>query len=216
MPGRPRDLTFNDLDWAAFAIAAAERYPSRAAAARTVIGDWLTRNNWASGSPGTIPDSILPELARTQASTAGLHRAIRFPDTEWEALTAAAAAARVPYTIMARAIIRAWMPADARDRARTAPGPFPAGVTPMAIAVMRVFLTDPSRPWYGRELAAEAGVKKVTVYPILRRLEERGWLTGEQTAPRQPGTGWRPPRVMYTLTPAGQEEARDLLAAIPG
>lgn len=49
-----------------------------------------------------------------------------------------------------------------------------------------------------------------SLYPALKRFEEAGAVT--RAAEPQPG---RPPRLVYTLTPVGQELLHDLLADLP-
>lgn len=78
-------------------------------------------------------------------------------------------------------------------------------IRPLALAVVgRV------GPVHGYDVAAKLeglGVGTVpggTLYPILRRLEEEGFLRSEWTA----GEGG-PGRKMYTLTPSGAEEVRN-------
>jgi len=67
-------------------------------------------------------------------------------------------------------------------------------------------LSEQPRAWrYGYDLSRVSGLKSGTLYPILMRLTERGWLE----------TRWevvengRPPRHMYHLTPDGLELAKE-------
>jgi PadR family transcriptional regulator, regulatory protein PadR len=53
---------------------------------------------------------------------------------------------------------------------------------------------------HGYELARYANVKSGTLYPLLIRLEEQGYLEAEW---QQPKAGGRPPRHAYRLTPNG-------------
>ena len=61
-----------------------------------------------------------------------------------------------------------------------------------------------------------------TLYPILMRLEERGWLETQwenlQETPEASaeGRGGRPPRHMYRLTAGGRAWATEALAAARG
>lgn len=68
---------------------------------------------------------------------------------------------------------------------------------------------------YGFELMDATGLPNGTVYPLLRRLERRGVLTGawedEDTAHAQQ----RPPRRYYRLTPAGQASMADIVDRFP-
>ncbi len=69
-------------------------------------------------------------------------------------------------------------------------------------------LTDDSVAWrYGYELCMELEIKAGSMYPILIRLADRGFLETKWESDPAPG---RPPRHLYRLTPAG----RDYAAAI--
>ena len=59
---------------------------------------------------------------------------------------------------------------------------------------------------HGYELARIAGVKSGTLYPLLIRLEEQGYLEAEWQQPAERG---RPARHAYRLTPGGVKLARD-------
>ena len=62
---------------------------------------------------------------------------------------------------------------------------------------------------YGYALSRETGLMSGTLYPILMRLEERGWM---ETRWESPPPGGRPPRHMYRLSATGRAEAKDALA----
>lgn len=55
----------------------------------------------------------------------------------------------------------------------------------------------------------ETGLKSGTLYPILMRLTDRGFLTASWEEPQSPG---RPPRQSYQLTPKGRAYAKEALA----
>ena len=55
---------------------------------------------------------------------------------------------------------------------------------------------------HGYQLAKEAGIKSGTLYPLLIRLTEQGYLDAEWQQPTEAG---RPPRHAYRLTAAGLE-----------
>jgi PadR family transcriptional regulator, regulatory protein PadR len=59
---------------------------------------------------------------------------------------------------------------------------------------------------HGYQLAGLARVRSGTLYPLLIRLAEQGYLEAEWQAPE---TGGRPPRHAYRLTPSGVRLARD-------
>ena len=63
---------------------------------------------------------------------------------------------------------------------------------------------------HGYELSLETGLKAGTLYPVLARLADRGWLDARWETPGPPG---RPPRHLYRLTTTGLQETRALAAA---
>jgi DNA-binding PadR family transcriptional regulator len=69
----------------------------------------------------------------------------------------------------------------------------------------------PTADFYGLELAKDAGIASGTIYPILRRLEDSGWVESswEQIDPHEQG---RPRKRLYRLTGLGAREARRHLA----
>jgi len=87
------------------------------------------------------------------------------------------------------------------------------GITPKMATVLKVFLEDPSEPRYGFELMRRTGLSSGTVYIMLARMEEAGWLTSgkEDIDPRSEG---RPPRRHYTISGAAVAAARVQLAAL--
>ena len=84
----------------------------------------------------------------------------------------------------------------------------------LELILLRLLAT---RPTYGydlvRRLAADGGptIKEGTVYPVLYRLEDDGWIAPEWQAPRR-GV----PRKIYHLTDAGHDRLRTLTAAWRG
>ncbi|WP_250212652.1 PadR family transcriptional regulator [Acrocarpospora catenulata] len=86
-------------------------------------------------------------------------------------------------------------------------------ITVQTQAVLRVFLTDPTRQWYGLEISdtTEPPLATGTIYPILARLEGLGWVTSTwEPAGTDHG---RPPRRYYTLTGEGATQAPAAIAA---
>ena len=68
-------------------------------------------------------------------------------------------------------------------------------------------LLDARSTWHhGYELARLANVKSGTLYPLLIRLEEQGYLEAEWQQPVETG---RPPRHAYRLTASGVQLALD-------
>jgi PadR family transcriptional regulator PadR len=72
-------------------------------------------------------------------------------------------------------------------------------------AVLQAFESRPSAWRYGYELVGDLGVKSGSLYPILIRLTERGWL---ETRWETDGPLGRPPRHLYRLSPQGLEYVR--------
>lgn len=64
--------------------------------------------------------------------------------------------------------------------------------------------------FYGYDLIQQTGVRSGTLYPMLIRLERRGYLEAIWLDPAEPG---RPPRHAYRLTQAGRELAKANLPA---
>lgn len=60
---------------------------------------------------------------------------------------------------------------------------------------------------YGFDIAAATGLRRGTVYPILRRLEEVDLVTGRWESHETSRHEGRPPRRYYELTQAGEAMA---------
>ncbi len=67
------------------------------------------------------------------------------------------------------------------------------------------------RCWYGLELANHLNIGNASVYVVLDRLEESGWLQSawEEVDPVAKG---RPRRRLYKLTPEGASRGREMVA----
>lgn len=80
-------------------------------------------------------------------------------------------------------------------------------ITPPTVEVLRIFLDAPS-PLWGLHIAKEIKRAPGSVYPILSRLENGGWIVAswdvdsERTGPR---------RRLYELTEDGRAEAQRLV-----
>jgi PadR family transcriptional regulator, regulatory protein PadR len=74
------------------------------------------------------------------------------------------------------------------------------------LKVLSILLDHPGAPHYGLDLSRRAELATGTIYPILTRLEQAGWIRSnwEETAPSQLG---RPRRRLYLLTDEGTEQA---------
>jgi PadR family transcriptional regulator, regulatory protein PadR len=86
-------------------------------------------------------------------------------------------------------------------------------ITPKMAKVLKIFLEDPRQPRYGFELMRLTGLASGSLYPMLARLEEAGWLTRgkEDIDPHAVG---RPPRLHYTIVGAAATAARVQLAEL--
>ena len=62
---------------------------------------------------------------------------------------------------------------------------------------------------HGYDLSKETGLKSGTLYPLLMRFAERGWVEARWAEAAVPG---RPPRHMYRLTPEGRRIAAEQAA----
>jgi PadR family transcriptional regulator, regulatory protein PadR len=79
------------------------------------------------------------------------------------------------------------------------------------ISLLRVFLEQPGKWRYGYDLSKETGLKSGSLYPILMRLDDRGFLESGWRDSPEPG---RPPRHTYRLTKSGAAFAREQLSAV--
>ena len=82
-----------------------------------------------------------------------------------------------------------------------------------ALKVLKFLLAAPREARSGAEMSRASGVGSGTLYPMLARLEQAGWLESrwEDVDPSQAG---RPRRRLYTLTGLGQTKANDALAEL--
>ena len=71
-----------------------------------------------------------------------------------------------------------------------------------SLDVLRVLADDPERWRYGYDLSAQLRQPTASLYPILKRLAERGLLESTWEAEPPPG---RPPRHMYRISVVGEE-----------
>jgi DNA-binding PadR family transcriptional regulator len=81
--------------------------------------------------------------------------------------------------------------------------------SPQTLEVLRALLEGPDDWHYGYSLSRRTGLRSGTLYPILIRLADGGWLDPRWVEPERPG---RPPRHLYRLTPDGAREAASRLA----
>ena len=69
---------------------------------------------------------------------------------------------------------------------------------------------------YGFDLMDVTGLPDGTVYPLLRRLERRGVLTGAWEDEEAARAERRPPRRYYRLTPVGEASLEEVAERFPG
>jgi PadR family transcriptional regulator, regulatory protein PadR len=72
------------------------------------------------------------------------------------------------------------------------------------VQVLRALVAEPARWRYGYELGRETGLKAGSLYPILVRLADRGFLEASWEVAAPAG---RPARHLYRLTADGRELA---------
>jgi PadR family transcriptional regulator, regulatory protein PadR len=86
-------------------------------------------------------------------------------------------------------------------------------LTTAVVKVLAALLQEPTVERYGLDLMRATGQPSGTLYPILVRLQQAGWVSArwEDTDPVETG---RPARRYYRLTPLGITEARRELAAL--
>lgn len=78
-----------------------------------------------------------------------------------------------------------------------------------AISVLLTLAEDPAEWRHGYDLCQETGLKAGTMYPILMRLADRGWLRTKWETETVAG---RPPRHLYCLTETGLQAASEFAA----
>ena len=82
-----------------------------------------------------------------------------------------------------------------------------------ALRVLSLMLSEPTEGFYGLDLMDRCQIKSGTLYPLLARYAEAGWLEAEQEQIDASAAG-RPRRTYYRLTAEGATGAREALAAI--
>ena len=91
--------------------------------------------------------------------------------------------------------------------------PNPFRITAAVSKVLAAFLEEPEAVRYGLDLMRASGHPSGTLYPILLRLQNAGWVEAhwEEIDPVAAG---RPARRYYRLTPDGLVSARTEVAAL--
>src|SRR5689334_6299349 len=85
--------------------------------------------------------------------------------------------------------------------------------SPQTLLVLQLLLEEPTTWHYGYEISQQTGLKSGTLYPILIRLADQGWLETRWAEPQRQG---RPARHTYRLTPVGARGASALVAKAQG
>lgn len=94
----------------------------------------------------------------------------------------------------------------------TAPEPLQRMTIPTQL-VLQVLL-DAAEPTHGGDITKATGLPSGTVYPILERLRQRGWLQGDWED-IDPTVAKRPKRHYVQLTAGGRAAAREALEQVP-
>jgi DNA-binding MarR family transcriptional regulator len=83
-------------------------------------------------------------------------------------------------------------------------------MTHYTLLLLRALMMPPGREMYGMEIMRAFSLGGGTVYPLLRKALDAGWITGRAEEDR-PADAYRPPRCYYKITPAGEEAARQAI-----
>lgn len=86
-------------------------------------------------------------------------------------------------------------------------------ITTTVARVLRALLDAPDEPHYGMALMKVTGMASGSLYPILTRLEDAGWLASHREE-IDPSAAGRPARRYYRLTGVGAREGRLALAEL--
>ncbi len=84
-------------------------------------------------------------------------------------------------------------------------------MTLQTMLVLSAMLADPAKRRFGLELCEETGQPSGTIYPILARLEQFGWIEGHKESAAEHLAEGRRARYYYTLTDEGAVRAHAAL-----
>ena len=87
--------------------------------------------------------------------------------------------------------------------------PPPPKKTKTTVRLLEAFLDRPTDEIHGFDLVAAKKIKSGTLYPLLIRLENLGWLESRWEESDRPG----PRRRLYRLTAVGEQAAREYVEA---
>lgn len=79
--------------------------------------------------------------------------------------------------------------------------------------VLELFLADPEREWFGREVIRHTNLAGGSLYPILHRLEKRGFLKSSWEELDVAVDEGRRPRRLYHVNRDKAEDAQELVDA---
>lgn len=91
--------------------------------------------------------------------------------------------------------------------------PRQTNISPQTLKVLNALLRRRNAWHYGYALSGETDLPSGTLYPILIRLAEQGWLDTQWTEPDRPGL---PPRHTYRLTKLGAAAGMQRIDAYSG
>jgi len=83
-------------------------------------------------------------------------------------------------------------------------------LSPQTLAVLKYMVDNPKNEVFGLELIEALGQPAGTIYPILTRLEEIGWIEGEWESYERKDKGRRRRRY-YLLTKDGKSDGKKYL-----
>ena len=83
-------------------------------------------------------------------------------------------------------------------------------LSPQTLAVLKYMVDNPKNDVFGLELIEALGQPAGTIYPILMRLEEIGWIEGEWESMERKDKGRRR-RKYYLLTKEGKTDGKKYL-----
>ena len=72
------------------------------------------------------------------------------------------------------------------------------------VAVTLALMADANGWHWGYDLSKRSGIRSGVMYPILRRMQEEGWLDDGWEDQAEAGRAKRPPRRYYELTAEGK------------
>lgn len=88
----------------------------------------------------------------------------------------------------------------------------PMRKTHVRVQVALALMEDPAGRQWGYDLSKRARVRSGSLYPVLHRMLEEGWLSDGWEEAQAPRAKMRPPRRYYTVTAKGAEALGALLA----